>query len=275
MKDERRWHERSPRNARPHNARLSVGRRARAGFTAIELMITIALLAVLAAIALPGLSIVVKNNRLETALGEVPDGLIYARAEAVTRSQNITVCPTTDGAACNGTAWQDGLLVFTNANPSASAISPTSKILKYIQFNAASQRPGTCPWLASSVSDTTVTLGTSCQDAPNPIAIASPPAAAPLAQNAPRRACGALHSWLPRLFETKVTFLFTHSTQSIPEHLILFNNAKNFYRSSAPAYRSSEIARGGDNQPRTFHYIWNSIQHQRYGNACIEVIGNV
>jgi type IV fimbrial biogenesis protein FimT len=114
--------------------------RAHAGFTIIELMMTIMVLAILAAIALPDLSALIKNNRLETALGEVQYGLTYARSEAVTRTQNITVCPTTDGANCNGANWQDGLLVFVDANPPAGTVSSTSEILKHVQFGASGLR---------------------------------------------------------------------------------------------------------------------------------------
>ncbi|MDR1995507.1 GspH/FimT family pseudopilin [Azonexus sp.] len=112
------------------------------GFTLIELIVTIAVMTILLTIAVPSFLDLVRNNRLESALGEVQYSLTYARSEAVTRRQLITVCPTTNGSTCNGAAWQDGLLIFVDPNlpntlPAARQQPNANDILKHIQFGAS------------------------------------------------------------------------------------------------------------------------------------------
>ena len=112
------------------------------GFTLIELLVTITVMTTLLMIAMPSFLDLVRNNRLESALVEVQYSLTYARSEAVTRRQLISVCPTTNGSTCNGAAWQDGLLIFVDPNspntPPAGREDPDAQdILKHIQFGAS------------------------------------------------------------------------------------------------------------------------------------------
>jgi type IV fimbrial biogenesis protein FimT len=37
-----------------------------------------------------------------------------ARSEAITRNQQITVCPSTNAASCNGDSWADGWIAFND-----------------------------------------------------------------------------------------------------------------------------------------------------------------
>jgi type IV fimbrial biogenesis protein FimT len=81
-------------------------RRHRAGFTLVELMITVAVLAILAAIATPSMQALINANRLAGASSELEATLQLARSEAVRRNARVTVCATTDGTTCAAaTAW--------------------------------------------------------------------------------------------------------------------------------------------------------------------------
>jgi len=71
-----------------------------AGFTLVELMLALTVLGILASLALPSLSDLVKGQRVKTASSDVYASLIYARSEAIKRAADVTVVPnTTDWAA--------------------------------------------------------------------------------------------------------------------------------------------------------------------------------
>lgn len=63
------------------------------GFTLIELMIVVALLGIFAAIAVPGFTQFINNNRTQSANNEVMALLQYARSTAVAQRTTISVCP--------------------------------------------------------------------------------------------------------------------------------------------------------------------------------------
>lgn len=63
--------------------RGDVRRREAAGFTTVELMVTLLVVAILAAMAVPTMRSVVVNNRIRAVSQSVQNGLALARAEAV------------------------------------------------------------------------------------------------------------------------------------------------------------------------------------------------
>lgn len=80
--------------------------RDRGGFTLVELMITVAVMAILAAIATPAMQGLINANRLAGAASELESTLQIARSEAVRRNARVTVCASTDGTTCAATtAW--------------------------------------------------------------------------------------------------------------------------------------------------------------------------
>lgn len=58
-------------------------RRRSAGFTMVELMVTVSVIAILAALAAPGFRSVVANGRIRAASQSLQNGLALARAEAI------------------------------------------------------------------------------------------------------------------------------------------------------------------------------------------------
>lgn len=92
------------------------------GFTLIELMVTLAILAILTMIALPSFRDSIHRSRVGAASNGLLASLNYARAEAITRGQVVTLCPSADAAACTsgGTAWQAGWMVYSYPAGAAS-----------------------------------------------------------------------------------------------------------------------------------------------------------
>jgi len=71
------------------------------GFTIIEMMTTLAVLAILATIAAPSLSNLVRDQRVKTATFDVYASLVFARSEAIKRNADIDVAP-------SGADWAAG-----------------------------------------------------------------------------------------------------------------------------------------------------------------------
>jgi type IV fimbrial biogenesis protein FimT len=79
---------------------------AQGGFTLVELMVTVSVMAILAAIAAPSMTGLINANRLSGQAGELTSALQLARSEAIRRNSRVTVCPSSDGTSCAAsTAW--------------------------------------------------------------------------------------------------------------------------------------------------------------------------
>jgi type IV fimbrial biogenesis protein FimT len=91
-------------------------------FTLIEMMIVIALIAIVAGIAAPNLSMFTKNSALSGASEELLNTLGYAKSEAIKRGGSISICnsanPSADQPTCiTGTPnWQTGWIMFVDAD---------------------------------------------------------------------------------------------------------------------------------------------------------------
>lgn len=87
------------------------------GFTIIELMLTIAVIAVVLAVGVPSFSTAIQNNRLISQSNSLIGALNYARSEAVKLGQNnVTICGSSTGAACNTGNWESGYLIFRDTD---------------------------------------------------------------------------------------------------------------------------------------------------------------
>jgi type IV fimbrial biogenesis protein FimT len=72
------------------------------GVTLIELMVGVALVAIIAAMAAPSLSTVIQSRRIRTAAESIQSGLQYAKNEALRRNRNVSFTLQT------ATGWQVG-----------------------------------------------------------------------------------------------------------------------------------------------------------------------
>lgn len=87
------------------------------GFTLIELMVTLAIAAILLTVAVPNFLVFVQNNRLVAQTNELSAMLNFARSEAVKRGTNVRVCSRLNDTTCaGGLIWDAGYLVFVDAD---------------------------------------------------------------------------------------------------------------------------------------------------------------
>jgi type IV fimbrial biogenesis protein FimT len=71
------------------------------GFTLLEFLVTIAVLAVIVSIGVPNFRDFVRNSRMSAAANDIITDFNLARSEAVKRRVPVTLCKSQDGAACD------------------------------------------------------------------------------------------------------------------------------------------------------------------------------
>jgi type IV fimbrial biogenesis protein FimT len=83
------------------------------GFTLIELMTGVAILAITLTLGLPTFSGVIQRMRIDTALNMLGSDMAMARNTAVVRHSQVVVCPRATSSGCaDGQDWSHGWMVF-------------------------------------------------------------------------------------------------------------------------------------------------------------------
>ena len=122
--------------------RLMLRQRRDAGFTLIELVVTLAVAALLASLAAPSVRDFIVRSGMTNLGNEFNASILKARNEAVNRNTCVTMCmsSTASGASpsctTSGTDWQVGWIVFLNPSCDAGLNKPAE------DFNMLIARPG-------------------------------------------------------------------------------------------------------------------------------------
>ena len=115
------------------------------GFTLLELIIIIGILGLTMAFAAPGLSTMIKNNRISGSANDFVAALQFAKAESASRINPVTMCKRNPaGTAClAGGDWQQGWIVFSDINGDASVDGADTVLLRHEALDARINFGGT------------------------------------------------------------------------------------------------------------------------------------
>jgi len=99
-----------------HSSSRQGGEPGSRGFTMVELLTAIAVLAVLLALAVPNFNDATLSARLNGFANSLVAAAQVARSEAIKRNANITLCKSANGTSCAATGgWQQGWIVLNGA----------------------------------------------------------------------------------------------------------------------------------------------------------------
>ena len=90
---------------------------AKQGFTLYEMLLTVALLAILVGAAVPAYGIYIAKARQTSEVNALFHAIHRARKASIMRRKVVSICPTADGLQCGSMAdWSSGWLLFENAD---------------------------------------------------------------------------------------------------------------------------------------------------------------
>lgn len=125
----------------------AASRASNAGFTVIELLITVTILGIILAVGLPNLRDFLVRNQVAAIATEFTNDVSRTRTEAISRNSCVSMCTSnnTQNALTGGTPtctttdsnWQAGWIIFANPTCSASITAPNSTDRPLITVRAA------------------------------------------------------------------------------------------------------------------------------------------
>ncbi|HJU07120.1 MAG TPA: GspH/FimT family pseudopilin [Rhodanobacteraceae bacterium] len=98
------------------------------GITLIEMMMTVAIASILVAMGVPALGSILARSHQQSAEGALQASLMHARELAITRSEQVVVCPTRDGRSCTSDdLWQGGWMIGVDIDHDRQPDTPLAR----------------------------------------------------------------------------------------------------------------------------------------------------
>ncbi len=110
-----------------------------AGFTLIEAMVAIGMVAILVAVGVPSLQTMLQNNQQNTRINELVAFIKFARTEAVKRGGRVTLCASSNMTSCNADSWEMGALMYMG-DPTAGFAPNDDQLLRVLPAQADGTR---------------------------------------------------------------------------------------------------------------------------------------
>ncbi|MEW6039717.1 MAG: GspH/FimT family pseudopilin [Pseudomonadota bacterium] len=112
-----------------------------AAFTLIELMVGIAVAAILITVGIPGFRDLILDNRMAAQINSLVADLSYARSEAVKRNDDVIVCKrNTAGTACDDTKrWTDGWIVLSGTTVLRAHEAVSSSMAMNLKYSGSNR----------------------------------------------------------------------------------------------------------------------------------------
>ena len=102
------------------------------GFTLIELMVVVALMAIILGLGIPSFRNLIEKMAVESEAKMIVEGLRTARLTAIEEKANVVVCASANGTSCSD-PWDNGFIVYRDSDNSGT-LNGTEEVLFGHQF---------------------------------------------------------------------------------------------------------------------------------------------
>lgn len=116
------------------------------GFTLVEVLVVVSILALLSALALPSFQPLIERWRVKTSVEELQSSLYFARSRAITEGGNIVIVKNDVSGSCVSTGnndWSCGWRIYLDANRDGNQAACTPADTTECTLQESSASPNT------------------------------------------------------------------------------------------------------------------------------------